>query len=74
MKAGKPRHNPEKPQNKYGKICQYYEEYKNGSFACEIGYGDINICKGNGHNCVKIKYKKLACRSDKQKIEDGKEG
>jgi hypothetical protein len=69
MSKGKPRHNPDKPQNNYGGICPYYEEYPNGSASCENSFiANVNICKGNPHNCVKIKYHKLACRSDKQKL------
>lgn len=71
----KPRHNPDKLQNKYGSKCQYAEDDGKGQISCENSFiADTSICKGNRHNCVKIKYKKLACRSDKQKIEDGKEG
>ena len=67
----KPRHNPNKRQNRYGNFCPYYEETRTGSgfYTCEVGVGDVEICKGNRHNCVKVKYKKLACRSDKQKNE-----
>lgn len=67
MGKEKPRHEPHKPQNKYGDWCQYAETSK-GNLICERGYGDTSICKGNRHNCVKTKYHKLACRSDKQKL------
>ena len=60
MSKGKPRHNPDKKQNKYGGFCSYYEVYPNGTACCEVLYGDAKICKGNPHNCVKCKYKKLA--------------
>lgn len=69
MSKNKPRHNPDKPQNKYGDWCSYAEEH-NGKLYCECGYGDASVCKGNRHNCIKVTYKKLACRSDKQKNED----
>lgn len=67
----KPRHNPDKAQNNYGSVCAYYEEHANGMALCECNYGDIKVCKGNRHNCVKVKYKKLACRSDRQKLAGG---
>jgi hypothetical protein len=65
MGKGKPRHNPDKKQNKYGSWCNYCDDY-NGHLLCEQGE-DAKICKGNPHNCVKIKYHILASRSDKQK-------
>jgi len=67
MGKGKPRHDPNKPQNRIGKYCSYYE-YVNENSCCENSFiADVSICKGNPHNCVKVKYKKLACRSDRQK-------
>ena len=67
MGKGKPRHDPNKSQNLRGGKCSYYE-YNNESPCCENSFvADVSICKGNSHNCVKIKYKKLACRSDRQK-------
>lgn len=66
MGKNKPRHNPDKPQNRYGNWCPYAEEHNDGSIICE---GDTKICKGNRHNCIKTKYHKLASRSNKQKIE-----
>lgn len=56
---GKPRHNPEKYQNKIGAICKYSEDDGKGGIRCELG-DDIEICKGNPHNCCKVKYHKLA--------------
>jgi hypothetical protein len=50
----KPRHNPEKPQNKWGKHCPY------GDGTCEMMVGDLSVCKGDRHNCVKQKYRRLA--------------
>lgn len=64
MKKGKARHFPEKKQNRWGRDCMYFEE---SSQSCELLVADTKICKGNRHNCVKIKYKILATRSDKQK-------
>jgi len=70
MSKGKPRYNPDKPQNRLGGNCSYYEESPSSSPCCENSFvADVSICKGNPHNCIKIKYKKLACRSDKQKIQ-----
>ena len=69
MGKGKLRCNPDKKQNGYGNWCQY-AEISNNKLICEMGYGDTSICKGNMHNCIKVKYRKLASRSDKQKIED----
>ena len=69
MSKGKPRHNPDKPQNKIGCWCAYYEEHEgiNGVFSCcERGW-DTTKCKGNPHNCVKVIYQTLASRSDVQK-------
>ena len=65
MSKGKPRHDPDKPQNKLGKFCSYYEGY-NDTYWCEHGW-DVTKCKGNPHNCVKVKYQILASRSDVQK-------
>ena len=69
MGKGKPRHNPDKPQNKMGGFCTRYETY---SFCntpyCEGGNcDDAKKCKGNPHNCVKTFYARLASRSDIQK-------
>lgn len=66
MSKGKPRHNPVKPQNRRGGFCQWYEEYSSGYAACERSYGDVKICKGNPHNCIKNYYHRLASRSNVQ--------
>lgn len=68
MGKGKPRHNPNKPQNKTGKWCSYYEGYDDIHW-CELGY-DITKCNGILHNCCKVKYQILASRSDTQKNND----
>ena len=62
MSKGKPRHNPDKPANKYGDRCPYYEEYTTGKVGCECKsfHGDSLECKGNRHNCVKVKYHQCA--------------
>ena len=54
MGKNKPRHDPNKWQNKLGNKCCYYEGY-NEHFWCEHGY-DITKCGGNPHNCCKVKY------------------
>ena len=65
MGKGKPRHNPDKPANKYGRWCPYFETYYNGKVGCEA-YLDIHDkiedmeCKGNRHNCVKVDYHRHA--------------
>lgn len=66
MGKGKSRHNPDKPQNKRGGFCPWYEEYSSGYAACEGGYGDVKTCGGNPHNCVKTYYHRLASRSNVQ--------
>ena len=71
MGKGKPRLYPDKPQNNYPTVCPRYEDHGNGVYYCEQGYvGAAKICKGNPHNCVKTKYRRLASRSNKQ-INDG---
>ena len=65
MGKNKPRHDPNKWQNKLGDKCCYYEGY-NEHFWCEHGY-DITKCGGNPHNCCKVKYQILVSRSDIQK-------
>ena len=79
MGKGKPRHNPDKPQNKYGSSCQWLEEIQmpdgNVYLHCQqSGIRDTStrICKGNRHNCVKTYLHKEASKSDAQKINDYK--
>lgn len=70
MGKGKPRHNPEKKQNKYGFWCQACDKIGN-VLTCEMyGTRAAQICKGNPHNCVKVKYHKEATKSDIRKIND----
>lgn len=67
MGKNKPRHNPDKPQNKYGDFCQRYEEYSYGGCYCVQGdSNDAKVCGGNLHNCIKTKFKRAASRSDAQ--------
>lgn len=66
MSKNKPRHNPDKRQNRMGDLCQYYEEYVSGHAACEGNIGDVKVCQGNPHNCVKTLYRRTASRSNVQ--------
>lgn len=68
MGKGKPRHNPDKKQNNYGSWCQY-AELVGDKICCEGSYIYVDKCNSNPHNCIKNKYKNLASRSDKQKLE-----
>lgn len=70
MGKNKPRHNPDKPQNQHGNWCQYAEQSQSGEIYCECGYGQGAVCKGNRHNCIKVKYRQAATRSDSQKNEE----
>ncbi len=65
MGKGKPRHNPDKLQNKKGRWCGACEEI-DGKLNCNYGE-DTSICKGNPHNCIKTLYHTVASLSDKQK-------
>ena len=70
MGKGKPRWNPDKPQNNKSPRCPRYEEYNNGLCYCHGGHvKDAYTCKGNPHNCVKTKYHRAASRSNKQIID-----
>ena len=75
MGKDKPRHNPDKPQNQcnnpFGK-CIFYEEIPQSSgeivvYCARFGSGSTKICKGDKHNCCKVKYRIAASRSDVQK-------
>ena len=62
MSKGKPRHNPDKKQNKYGDWCSVCD-----GLTCHAGTEqDFKTCRGNRHNCIKTFYKRLASRSNKQ--------
>lgn len=66
MSKGKPRHNPDKKQNKYGSTCSCCEEI-NGKLHCVAGAPDHvveDVCKGNPHNCCKVTYRKWAGKSE----------
>ena len=77
MGKGKPRHNPDKPQNNLGVQCGFAEFIPSFNFDgqytviyCRRGYSTKN-CHGNPHKCKKAWYRWQACRSDKRKIIDG---
>lgn len=71
MGKGKPRHDPDKPQNKLGKWCRFAEDYPHTDYIyCEAGY-DARFCKGNPHLCTKAWYRNQAQRSDRRKNIDG---
>lgn len=62
MGKGKPRHNPKKLQNRYGSKCSYYEVVMGESY-CErllTNGNPTKICKGNRHNCCKVKFHDMA--------------
>lgn len=65
MAKGKPRHNPDKPQNNKPLVCPYYETYSwmPGIAYCEGGETNAAyICKGNPHNCIKTYLHRNASR------------
>ena len=69
MGKGKPRWYPNKPQNRYGKKCEYYEGNDDGQGCCEALFTMKNptvVCKGNPHNCCKVKYSEMARMNGKQ--------
>ena len=80
----KDRHNPDKPQNKYGGNydCEHYDTFSDGKEFCheEAGWStpehcrwywktvdDKLVCKGNRHNCYKMKMKWYASLTEKEK-------
>ena len=74
MGKGKPRHDPEKRQNKLGNWCRFAENIPHEDnpdyIYCEAHY-DARFCKGNPHMCKKAWYRSLARRSDRRKNIDG---
>lgn len=69
MSKGKPRHDPNKPQNNKPLICPYYETYSwmPGVANCEGGETNAAyICKGNPHNCIKTYLHKEASKRGEQ--------
>ena len=69
MKHNKPRHNPNKPQNKYGEKCKcYLSDY---SYYCPARHLTIDeiekLCHFKAHNCVKVKYKLFASVTDRER-------
>ena len=60
MRKNKPRHYPDKPANRMGSYCTYWEEYSDGHGMCEGNrYGGYDKCQGNPHNCCKQRYKAI---------------
>lgn len=71
MSKGKPRHDPDKPQNKLGQWCRFAESYPHTDYIyCMAGH-DARFCKGNRHLCMKALYRSQARRSDRRKNLDG---
>jgi len=67
MGKGKPRHDPEKRANKYGRWCPYFETYYDGKVGCEASLEIHNKvedmkCRGDRHSCVKVIYQKQAIK------------
>lgn len=83
MSKGKPRHNPDKPQNNYGGDyeCENFEQrgdiewchdegqavHQNGWIEWKKSDNNKLRCCGNAHNCMKIKLQWLASLSEKEK-------
>jgi hypothetical protein len=76
--SNKERYKLNKPQNNYGGDykCPNYDTNYNGKEFCHDETIDIHwsklengklICKGNLHNCKKIKYKWLASLPENEK-------
>ena len=72
MTKRKPRHNPNKKQNKYGGDgeCPYW--HGPPFLCCERGRPWMQNCKGNQHYCYKTKLKFLASLPPRQRIKYGK--
>jgi hypothetical protein len=72
MGKEKPRHNPYKKQNCYGKECLCCETIEidgvEKKYCHRYGTRGTKICNGNPYNCCKVKYHIAASRSDTQKI------
>lgn len=59
MAKGKPRHNPNKKANRMNPYCPCFESI-GGKEYCSAYDPKKLKCDGNVHNCVKVKYHKLA--------------
>lgn len=73
MGKGKPRHNPDKTQNKLGTVCRFAEFIpsfpKSGQTVhvhCMAGHS-AKDCQGNPHRCSSAWYRWQACRSNRRK-------
>ena len=62
MGKGKPRHNPEKPQNKAASdsSCMYWDILSDGRCVCELNLMWDKYCDGNPHKCKKAELKYYA--------------
>jgi len=73
MSKGKPRHNPNKPENLKGDwcgACDVISDDEGNVLDMNCEYGEnTHIFLGNPHNCLKTELTKLASLSDKQKNE-----
>ena len=77
MGKGKPRHNSDKPQNKYGARCGILEEIPQPDGSVQLHcdcFGstaaDVKVCKGNRHNCIKTLFHREASKSNARKNND----
>lgn len=62
MKDRKPRHNPDKPQNKF-KYCAYDD----GTRCKECHFPWSHLCTGDMYKCKKLYHQHLATLSDEKK-------
>jgi len=65
MGKGKPRQNPEKPQNNMSESCPYDD----GSRGKECGYPWGMKCDGDRYKCRKLYFQHLATLSDEAREE-----
>ena len=80
MGKGKPRHNPEKRQNKMrsspNELCGAYHEESNilPAYCVQNGQKAASICKGNRHICLKTHLHERASISDNKREEYYRQG
>jgi len=63
MGKGKPRHNPEKPENRISGHCPYHD----GTRWNECGWPWANKCNDDRHQCRKLYLQHLATLSEKER-------
>lgn len=69
MGKGKPRHDPNKRQNRMGGWCSHCEDI-NGKLWCPYGgRRATDICGGNPHMCKKVTLRRYARLIECQKID-----